>query len=375
MTVHFSSRRLAGLISASLIPLALAACGSDQAVESKGEPTAGGVETSASSLTGTIAGAGASSQEAAMNAWIANYRSQHPNVTVTYDAVGSGAGITQFTSEQVLWAGSDAPLEGDEITAAQARCGGSAIDIPVYVSPIAVVVNLPGMSSINLDPTTIAKIFTGAITRWDDPAIAATNPQLTLPDLAITAIHRSDKSGTTENFTDYLHQAAPEVWTWEADKSWPIAGGESADKTSGVIQAVRGGEGTIGYADASQVGDLATVALQAGDGFVTLSHDTAARAADAATRLDGRDDNDIALALPRIPDSVDVYPLVLISYAIACTTYDTHDEAALVRDFLSYQVSVEGQNLARDAAGAAPLSDAMRETIMRSLNLITGRDE
>ncbi len=371
--------RIGSTLGAGVLAMSLAACGgtsdagSSSSSGSSDASTAPSGDSSASSqtLSGSIAGAGATSQESAMEAWKAGFASVQPDVTVSYDAVGSGAGITQFTDGQVLWAGSDAPLDGDDLTAAEARCGSPAWDLPVYISPVAVIFNLDGVSSLNLDAATIAGIFNGTITTWNDPAIAATNPGVTLPSTAITPVHRSDESGTTQNFTDYLHDAAPDVWTDKAAKAWPISGGESANGTSGVVQAVTAGQGTIGYADASQAGSLGTVALETASGdFVSFSNETAAKAADTATTVEGRDANDIALAVNRVPDTADSYPLVLISYSIVCSTYENQSDADLVKAFVGYQASQEGQEMASQAAGSAPLSDALRQKVQAALDAV-----
>ena len=112
------------------------------------------------------------------------------------------------------------------------------------------------MDNLQLAPSTIAKIFTGKITTWNDPAIAADNPGVNLPATAIAPVHRGDKSGTTQNFTDYLSGAAKADWPSPVADTWPIQGGEAAQGTSGVIGAVKGGQGTIGYADESQAKGL-----------------------------------------------------------------------------------------------------------------------
>jgi phosphate transport system substrate-binding protein len=374
--IRSGALRSSAILGASVLVMSLAACGSDDSASSDSSSPASGTESAseestAEQLSGSLAGAGATSQEAAMEAWKAGYAALQPDVTLSYDAVGSGAGIKQFTDGQVVWAGSDAPLEDDDIAAAESRCGASAWDLPVYISPVAVIFNLDGVASLNLDAKTIAGIFNGTITKWNDAAIAATNPDATLPDLAITPVHRSDDSGTTENFTDYLHQAAPDVWADEAAKAWPISGGESANGTSGVVQAVTAGQGAIGYADASQAGSLGTAALETSGGdFVSFSNETAANAADSATTIEGRDANDIALAVNRVPDDADSYPLVLISYSIVCSTYEDANEAELVKSFVGYQVSEEGQEQASQAAGSAPLSDTLREKVQTALDAI-----
>jgi phosphate transport system substrate-binding protein len=243
--------RVAAVGIATSGALLLAECGA----ANESAPAGGG--TGGPALTGTISGAGASSQQAAMQAWIAGFTGANPDATVNYDPAGSGAGRTQFLSGGVAFAGSDAYLKTDELTKAKERCGGGdVVEVPAYVSPIAVVYNLQGVTDLQLSPGTIAGIFLAKITNWNAPEIAADNPGKQLPDQAITAVHRSDESGTTQNFTDYLNKASGGVWTEAAKGTWPLQGGEAAQGTSGVIGAVQGGNGTIGYADESQAGSL-----------------------------------------------------------------------------------------------------------------------
>ena len=361
--------RVALAFGAGTIAFGLAACGSDNPVaQNEGDTSTGMAE--GTTLSGSVAGAGASSQEAAMNAWIAKYQAQQQGVTVSYDPVGSGAGITQFVGKQVAWAGSDAVLKDDEVTAAKERCGSDALNLPVYISPVAVIFNLEGVDSLNMDAETIAKVFSGEITKWNDEAIASQNPDVELPDLAITPVHRSDKSGTTENFTSYLHEAAGDVWTDEADKTWPIAGGETGDKTSGLIQAVQSTEGTIGYADFSKAGDdLGIASLKSGDGYTAPSQETAAKAADIAEPAKDRADGDLALDVVRVPKEEGAYPLIMISYEIVCSKYEK-EEGDLVKAFMEYVSSKEGQKAAAESAGSAPISDEMRQKVQKSLDKI-----
>ena len=131
--------------------------------------------------------------------------------TVNYDPVGSGTGRENFISKAFSFAGSDSALSTDEgeLDAANERCGGDVIEVPAYVSPIAVIYNLPDVEGVQLDAATIAGIFDDKITKWNDPAIADQNPDLDLPDTTITPVHRSDDSGTTDNFTDYLSAGRP----------------------------------------------------------------------------------------------------------------------------------------------------------------------
>src|SRR5690606_35360242 len=155
-----------------------------------------------------------------------------------------------------------------------------------------IVFNVDGVDSLNMDAATVAGIFSGKITTWNDPAIAALNPDATLPDTAISAVHRSDKSGTTGNFTEYLEAAAPEAWTSGGVEEWPTElGGEGAQGTSGVVEAVSNGVGTIGYADASKAGDLGTVKIKVGEEFVEYTPEAASAIVDASTLESGRTDH------------------------------------------------------------------------------------
>lgn len=324
-------------------------------------------------MTGTLAGAGASSQEAAVGGWQAGFQTANPGVTINYDPVGSGGGREAFIAGGTAFAGSDAYLDDEELAASAERCGGEpAIDLPLYIAPIAVIYNLPDVENLQLSPETLAGIFTAQITNFNDPAIAADNPGVELPDQDITPVHRSDDSGTTENFTDYLGQAAPMAWTYEADGLWPadIEGGEAANGTSGVVEAVTAGEGAIGYADASQAGELGTAAIKVGEEFVEYSPEAAAAVLEASTPVTGRPEGDLAYDLARDTTESGTYPIVLVSYHIVCKTYMDPAQGNLVKAYLTYIASAEGQMAAAEAAGSAPISDALREQVNASIELI-----
>src|SRR6476661_5359059 len=207
--------------------LALAACGASN--ESNASTSSGGSSGSAAQLSGTLNGAGSTAQQAAMQAWSAGFNSTQPQVTVNYDPVGSGGGRDQWLAGGVAFAGSDSALSDDELAKAKTLCGTDGVfELPNYISAIAVVYNVPGVSKLNLKPATIAKIFAGKITKWHDPAIAADNSGASLPNLSIDPVQRGDKSGTTKNFTDYLAKAATSDWPSGAVDTWALKGGESA---------------------------------------------------------------------------------------------------------------------------------------------------
>ena len=310
-----------------------------------------------------------------MIAWTQTFMENNEGVTASYDAVGSGGGRTQFISGGVEFAGTDAALDAEELAEAEERCAGPVIEMPLYISPIAVIYNLPSVDvdHIQMSAATIANVFDNTITRWDDPAIAAENPGVELPDLAITPVHRSDDSGTTENFTDYLEKASGGAWEFEADGDWPIASGQSGNGTSGLVQTVSSAEGTIGYADASRAEGLGTVALKVGDAYVPFSPEAAAAVVDASPAADGASDTILTIALDRTTTAEGAYPLVLVSYSLACQTYEDANDAELVKEFLLYVASAEGQELvaAPDIAGSSPISDTLRTRVNEVLDTIT----
>jgi phosphate transport system substrate-binding protein len=338
-------------IAALALGLSVTACGAGNESGGTDDSTTG-----SNSLSGVLKGAGSSAQDAAMSAWRADFQKANSGVTVNYDPAGSGAGIEQFNAGAVDFAGSDAALDPSkgEVEAATKRCGGDVLEVPDYVSPIAVIFNVKGVDKLDLDAATLAKIFAGKITKWNDPAIAGQNKGVNLPDTTIAPVHRSDESGTTQNFTDYLNKASGGAWSWDADKVWPVKGGEGANGTSGVVAAVKSGNGSIGYADDSQAGDFTKVSVKVGSAYVAPSAEGAAKALSASPLDTSRAAGDMAVQVDRTTTADGAYPVMLTSYLIACPTYSS-DKADLVKGLLSYIVSTDGQQSAATTAGSAPL--------------------
>ncbi|MUN64015.1 phosphate ABC transporter substrate-binding protein PstS [Kocuria sediminis] len=351
--------------------LALTACGSDNAT---GEATGSGESSAAGAgVSGTLTGTGSSAQQAAMTAWQNGFQEANPEATVQYSPDGSGAGREAFTAGGTDFAGSDAYLDDEEYEASKEVCGPEGgFHVPAYISPIAVAFNLPGVDTVNMDGETIAQVFTGEITTWNDPAIAEQNPDAELPDTAITVVHRNDESGTTENFQEYLAAAAPEVWTEEVSGNWPSQWAAENNKgTAGVVQSTNGTEGAITYADASAVGDLGTVAVGVGEGYVNYSPEAAAKAVEGSTPVEGRAEYDMAMDLERDTTESGAYPIVLVSYEIFCPQYDSQETVDLAKAFGSYVISEEGQQAAAEAAGSAPMSENLRTSAQEAIDKIT----
>ena len=361
--MNLTSIRRAAVPGVAALALLMSACG---ASNESGTSDANG---DSSGLSGTLKGGGATSQEKAQEAWRTNFQGKNNGLTIDYNLLGSTDGRSQFLAKALSFAGSDSYIKDDELTKAKERCGGNVVEVPAYISSIAVAFNVPGVDKLNLDAATIAKIFDNKITKWNDPAIAAQNDGVDLPDLKIAPVHRADDSGTTKNFTDYLNKVAPSDWKYEAADAFPVSGGLSAEGTSGVVKQIGDTEGAIGYADASQTADLEHVSVKVGDAYVDPSPEGAAKTVAVSPVVSGRDATDIAVDVDRTTTEAGAYPVILLSYLIACEKYDDETEAANVKGYLEYIVSDEGQSAAADFAGSAKLAP---ETAKKAQEIVAG---
>ena len=362
-------------LSGIVMLASVAACGDNTAATTDNSSSSDSTSKS-TPISGNFSGAGASSQQAAVEAWIAGFQGTNPEAKIAYNPSGSGAGVQTFLTGATAWAGSDKALADDEVEQSKAVCTeGTAFDVPVYISPIAVVFNLKGVSDagkhINMDAATIAKIFDGKITKWNDPAIADQNKDLKLPDTAITVVHRSDKSGTTQNFVSYFKDVTPDNWTYDLSENWPNEVGQGAKGTSGVISTVKQADGTIGYADFSQVGDLGTVAVKVGDKYNEISAEAGSKViADSKQDDTVKGDNRIVIKINHATEAEGAYPIVLVSYDIVCPAYKDTKQAEFAKAWLTYVTSDEGQKAAQDAAGTAPLPSSLKSEITKSIEAI-----
>lgn len=362
-------------LSGIVMLASVAACGDNTAATTDNSSSSDSTSKS-TPISGNFSGAGASSQQAAVEAWIAGFQGTNPEAKIAYNPSGSGAGVQTFLTGATAWAGSDKALADDEVEQSKSVCTeGTAFDVPVYISPIAVVFNLKGVSDagkhINMDAATIAKIFDGKITKWNDPAIADQNKDLKLPDTAITVVHRSDKSGTTQNFISYFKDVTPDNWTYDLSENWPNEVGQGAKGTSGVISTVKQADGTIGYADFSQVGDLGTVAVKVGDKYNEISVEAGSKVIGDSKQDDTvKGDNRIVIKINHATEAEGAYPIVLVSYDIVCPAYKDTKQAEFAKAWLTYVTSDEGQKAAQDAAGTAPLPSSLKSEITKSIEAI-----
>ncbi|MBA4865566.1 phosphate ABC transporter substrate-binding protein PstS [Streptomyces sp. PSKA54] len=330
--------------------LTLTACGSDDTGNTSGgsgsETTAASSNIKCDDAKGQLLADGSSAQKNAIDAWVKEFTAACSGVQINYKGGGSGAGITAFTQGQVAFAGSDSALKPEEVTASKEVCsGGQGIDLPMVGGPIAVGYNIPGVDSLVLDAPTLAKIFDSKITNWNDKAIAKLNPEAKLPDLKIQAFHRSDESGTTDNFTKYLIAATPENWKYEGGKAWQAKGGQSASGSSGVAQQVKQTSGAISYMELSYAKDgINAASLDTGASApVEATVENATKAiADAKVVGTGKD---LALKLNYETKAEGAYPLTLVTYEIVCDKGNKADTLATTKAFLTYIASEEGQKI------------------------------
>jgi phosphate transport system substrate-binding protein len=367
------NQRLGQMAALALVgSLSLAACGS--ATNSDATSSSGGAtSSSACAGAGNLTAAGSTAQQNAMAQATAGYKTAC-GAEVSYNGTGSGAGITSFLTKQVDFAGSDSALnpqgkDGDEIAKAKEACGSDAWDLPMITGPIAVAYNVKGLDKLVLTPSVTAKIFSGKITKWNDPAIAAINSGTTLPNETIAVFFRSDSSGTTDNFTNYMNTAAPTDWPDAHGKEWPGKVGQGKQGNPGVGQGIQGTEGGIGYVEWSFAiqNKLSMAEIDNGSGPVALTAESAGKAIAAAT-VKGTG-NDLALKIDYATKAPGAYPIVLVTYEIACSTYADPTKGAAVKAFLSYMASPDYQNTLT-SIGSAPLPSEIQTKVAAAIDAI-----
>ncbi|GAA1658515.1 phosphate ABC transporter substrate-binding protein PstS [Nonomuraea sp. NPDC048882] len=353
--------------------LSLAACGTDNnagaaGTSSASAPAAAGNDNA---LSGSINAAGSSAQANAITEWTKNFTAANPGVTLNYQPSGSGAGVQAFIQGTVAFAGSDSALKEDEPAQADARCKtGKAINIPMVTGPVAVVYNLPGVEGLQLSPKTLGGIFNSTITKWDDAAIKADNPDAKLPSTPIQAFHRSDESGTSDNFTKFLKATAE--WPHEPAKAWPAeAKGQGAKGSDGIASSVKDTEGAISYVELSYAENSslqkAKVANGAGE-FVELTPESAAKTVETA-EIKGTG-NDLALSIDYATKTAGAYPIVLVTYEITCEKGLAAEEQKIVKSFLTYTASDEGQAALKEL-GYAPLAGTLLTKVRTAVEAIS----
>ncbi|WP_016699686.1 phosphate ABC transporter substrate-binding protein PstS [Actinoalloteichus spitiensis] len=369
-----TKRHLTALGLAAASALLLSACGTDDNSASRGDDAQGGNGGTSGECAGqeNIQAEGASSQANAMDEFSVVYQDECAGFSIDYNPTGSGAGIKQFNAGQVDFAGSDSPLKDEEITAATDRCEGAVpLHLPMVFGPVAIAYNLPGVDDLVLDGETIAQIFNGTITSWNDDAIAALNEGVDLPDQEILPIFRSDESGTTENFQQYLEAAAGDAWTSGGGKSFTGGVGDGRAKSDGVASGVAGTEGSVTYVEVSfaHSNDLSIAQIDNGSGPVELNDESTGAAITNAT-LAG-DGADMVIDLDSVygTQAEGAYPLVMATYQIVCSEYPESETAEAVKSFLRVAATTGQENLS--TLGYVPLPGEFQEQLLDSIETIS----
>jgi phosphate transport system substrate-binding protein len=370
----YRSALLGGVL---VLALVAAACGSDNsggssatttATTSSGgdaSTTAGATTTAAPSTTtikvsGTLQGSGSSFQTAFQQEAIADFTKSNSGATITYGGGGSGKGRTDLGTKVVDFAGSDSPY------AAADKPAEPVLYFPVLLGPITVSYKLSGVDKLQLSADTIAKIFERTVKTWNDPAIAADNPGVTLPSTAITVAHRSDGSGTTQNFTQYLVAAAPSTWTLKSGSTveWP-ADTQAGNGNAGVAQIVAGTEGAVGYVDLSDAtaAKLSFASVKnAGGKYIEPTADAASAAGEGITV-----NPDLTFSALNSPAPT-AYPITYQTWVLVYQNQTDKAKGDLIKAYLSYLLN-DGQKLLADL-DYAPLSKTLQTKAIAQLDQI-----
>lgn len=309
-----------------------------------------------------INGAGATFPFPLYSKWFSEYNKMHPDWKFNYQSIGSGGGIKQITEGTVDFGASDAPMSDEELAKAK-----DVVHIPTVLGAVVIVFNLPGLDAINLSAATVSGIFLGKISKWNDPAIARENKGAKLPDLAITVAHRSDGSGTTAIFTDYLAKVSAE-WksTVGAGKSvkWPV--GLGAKGNEGVTGLVKQAPGAVGYVELAYANQnkLTTAALRnhAGVNIKPSIESTSAAAAGVTMPADFR------VSVTDSPEKT-AYPIAGFTYLLVHQDQKDKAKGEALLHFLGWAVN-GGQKLAAPL-DYAPLPKPVVEKVLAKLKSLT----
>jgi phosphate transport system substrate-binding protein len=324
----------------------------------------------------SITASGSSAQANAMTAFIAAFnKACQGKQTLTYTPSGSGAGVTDFLAGKTDFAGADLPLSGDQYAAAKQRCGGNdAWNLPVVFGPVAITYNLNAVDNLVLDPQTLARIFNGSITRWDDPALTALNTSM--PPENIHVVYRSDPSGTSANFQAYLQAASGGAWDKGTGKMFNGGVGTGAQGNLGTSAEVKNTEGAISYNEYSFAlqqnlfaAQIKTSASRKSLRPVRIGVDTVGKTITNAKIVGKGDDLVLDLSGFYNPSQPDVYPIVMVTYEIVCSKYPDPQVGEAVKAFLQAAVGPGQADL--DKHGYIPLPPDFQSRVFGAIDAMT----
>jgi phosphate transport system substrate-binding protein len=348
-------------LSFALVAIALVAgCGDSSKSAPGGAPAAQSATTSGSNLTG----AGATFPYPLYSRWFSDYATK-TGVRINYQAIGSGGGIRQLSEQTVDFGATDAPMSDAELAKAK---GGAILHIPTALGAVAVIYNVPGLAQpLQLTGEVLAAIYQGQITRWNDARIASLNGALKLPATDILVVHRSDGSGTSFVFTDYLASVSP-AWASKPGRGkevqWPA--GLGAKGNDGVAGQVKQTPGAIGYVELAYANQnkLSAAALQNAKGeYVSPSIAAVTAAAGAAVAaLPAGTDYRVSIVNAA---GAGAYPISSFTWIIVYQKQEDAAKAGLIRNFLGWALA-DGQSL-EAALDYAPLPESMRADLVKRI--------
>ena len=311
----------------------------------------------------SLTGAGATFPAPLYQTWFAEYKKQNPNTQVSYQAVGSGAGVEQFTKGTVDFGASDVAMKDDEI----AKVKQGVVLLPMTAGSVVLAYNLPDVKGLKLSRQDYTNIFLGKIKTWNDPAIAKANPGVKLPSTPISVVHRSDGSGTTAVFTSHLAAISPEwktaVGSGKSVK-WPVGIGQKGNE--GVTAQIQQTAGSIGYVEYgyAQQNNVTFAALENKSGkYVEATPDTAAKTL-AAVKLPAN-----LRAFIKDPEGPDSYPIVTYTWLLAYKKYSDPSKAKAVKDVVNWGLT-QGQQLSTKL-GYVPLPSEVVDKVKAAANTIS----
>ncbi len=361
MVSTISLKRQVWLAPLLALTLSLTACGGSQTNDTTTTPTPGETEP-ASGKSVSLTGAGASFPAPLYQRWFSEYNKQNPNIQVTYQSVGSGAGVEQFTQGTVDFGASDVAMTDEEIAAVSR---GVAM-LPMTAGSIVLGYNLPDVTGLKLSRQVYVDILMGKIKKWNDPAIAKLNPDAQLPDTDITVVYRSDGSGTTGVFTKHLSAINPEWAKAVGDGKtveWPT--GIGAKGNEGVTAQILQTEGSVGYIEYgyAKQQDIPTATLENKAGkYIAPSSESAAGALSAATLPEN------LRAFVADPEGETSYPIVTYTWLLAYQKYDDPDKLQALKDVVNWSLT-DGQAYAEEL-GYIPLPENVVEKVKAKVGTI-----
>ncbi|GAB2665842.1 phosphate ABC transporter substrate-binding protein PstS [Gordonia jinhuaensis] len=356
--------------------LALGACSSNSDKNSADSSVAPASKVADIKCDGkqSLKSSGSTAQANAMKVFSTSFAKTCPGFELSYGGGGSGQGVSDFTQNLTDFGGSDSPISGADAQAAEKRCGAEAWNLPLVFGPIAVAYNIDGVSDLALSGPTLAKIFSGEIKNWNDPAIAAENPGVSLPNLAISVIYRADQSGTTDNFQKYLTAAGG--WTKGTGKTFNGGVGEGKQGNPGVGSAVKPTKGSIAYVEwafAKSNGlSMAKIITDQDKTGVELNAESGGKTIESATLKNGADDHNMVIDTASFykPTTAGAYPIMLATYSIVCSKYSDSSTAAGVKTFLSVASAPQNQGTDLENAGYIPLPSEFQTKLQSAIDAI-----